>query len=217
MFERFTERARRVLFFARYEASQLGSLSIETEHLLLGVLREGKGLTSRLFSESHLSLDEVRRAIEARSVFREKVSTSVEIPFSPESKRVLQFAMDESGRLGHSFIGTEHLLLGLLREERSDAAQLLNERGLRLDVVRTRITELLGIPDPSVPDLRTYAIKRARAGTIEGATTVAIVAGKAAAIQAVREHDSYLSPDDRAAGWEHYFEPLANPEPGTGT
>jgi len=85
MFERYTERARRVLFFARYEASQLGSISIETEHLLLGLIREGKGLTSRIFARSHLSLENIRKEIEGRTVFREKVSTSVEIPFSAET------------------------------------------------------------------------------------------------------------------------------------
>jgi len=73
MFERYTERARRVLFFARYEATQMGSTSIETEHLLLGLIREGKGLTSRIFARSHLSLDSIRKEIEGRTVFREKV------------------------------------------------------------------------------------------------------------------------------------------------
>ena len=99
MFERYTERARRVLFFARYEASQLGSVSIETEHLLLGLIREGKGLTSRIFARSHLSLETIRKEIEGRTVFREKVSTSVEIPFSAETKRVLQYAAEEADRL----------------------------------------------------------------------------------------------------------------------
>ena len=79
MFERYTERARRVLFFARYEASQLGSVSIETEHLLLGLIREGKGLTSRIFARSEVALDSVRKEIEGRTVLREKVSTSVDI------------------------------------------------------------------------------------------------------------------------------------------
>ena len=132
MFERYTERARRVLFFARYEASQLGSISIETEHLLLGLIREGKGLTSRIFARSHLSLENIRKEIEGRTVFREKVSTSVEIPFSAETKRVLQFAAEEADRLLHNYIGTEHLLLGILREERSVAASILMEKGMRL-------------------------------------------------------------------------------------
>src|SRR5215216_4612659 len=143
MFERYTERARRVLFFARYEASQLGSISIETEHLLLGLIREGKGLTSRIFARSHLSLENIRKEIEGRTVFREKVSTSVEIPFSAETKRVLQFAADEADRLLHNYIGTEHLLLGILREERSVAASILMEKGMRLQSVREDIQQLL--------------------------------------------------------------------------
>ncbi len=143
MFERYTERARRVLFFARYEASQLGSVSIETEHLLLGLIREGKGLTSRIFARSHLSLENIRKEIEGRTVYREKVSTSVEIPFSAETKRVLQFAAEEADRLLHNYIGTEHLLLGILREERSVAASILMEKGMRLHTVREDIVQLL--------------------------------------------------------------------------
>ena len=89
MFERYTERARRVLFFARYEASQLGSVSIGTEHLLLGLIREGKGLTSRIFARSHLSLETIRKDIETSTkIPREKVSTSVEIPFSDDETGV---------------------------------------------------------------------------------------------------------------------------------
>jgi len=143
MFERYTERARRVLFFARYEASQLGSVSIETEHLLLGLIREGKGLTSRLFSRAQVSLDTIRKEIEGRTVFREKVATSVEIPFSAETKRTLQYAAEEADRLLHNYIGTEHLLLGILREERSLAASILVDKGLRLGVVRDDIIALL--------------------------------------------------------------------------
>src|ERR1700681_2171725 len=143
MFERYTERARRVLFFARYEASQLGSISIETEHLLLGLIREGKGLTSRIFARSHLSLESIRKEIEGRTIFREKVSTSVDIPFSADTKRVLQFAAEEADRLLHTYIGTEHLLLGILREEPSAAASILVAEGLHLDTVREGInTEL---------------------------------------------------------------------------
>ena len=143
MFERYTERARRVLFFARYEATQLGSTSIETEHLLLGLIREGKGLTSRIFARSSLSLESIRKEIEGRTVFRDKVSTSVDIPFSLETKHVLQFAAEEADRLLHTYIGTEHLLLGILREERSVAATLLYEKGMRLASVRDDIIQLL--------------------------------------------------------------------------
>ena len=151
MFERYTERARRVLFFARYEASQLGSISIETEHLLLGLIREGKGLTSRIFARSHLSLENIRKDIEGKTVFREKVSTSVEIPFSAETKRVLQFAAEEADRLLHNYIGTEHLLLGILREERSVAASILVEKGmLRPGARLDRIHEVMGGPSYTI-------------------------------------------------------------------
>ena len=143
MFERYTERARRVLFFARYEASQLGSISIETEHLLLGLIREGKGLTSRIFARSHLSLESIRKDVEGRTVLREKVSTSVDIPFSTETKRVLQHAAEEADRLLHNYVGTEHLLIGILREERSVAASILFEKGMRLNSVRGDVVQLL--------------------------------------------------------------------------
>jgi ATP-dependent Clp protease ATP-binding subunit ClpC len=148
MFERYTEEARRSLFFARYEASQLGSLSIETEHLLLGLIREGKALTSRVSARSHLSLEDIRKDIEGRTVFREKVAGSVEIPFSTETKRVLQLAAEEADRLKHHDIGPEHLLLGILREEPSVAASILTARGLSLDRVREDIVK----PDVPRPD-----------------------------------------------------------------
>ena len=135
MFERYTEKARRVIFFARYEASQFGSPDIETEHLLLGLLREDKALTNRIL-RSHASVESIRQQIEGHTTIREKVSTSVDLPLSNESKRVLVYAGEEAERLNHKHIGTEHLLLGLLREEKSLAAQILMERGLQLGQVR---------------------------------------------------------------------------------
>ncbi len=136
MFERYTERARRVLFFARYEASQLGSVSIESEHLLLGLIREGKGLMSRVLARSNVSAETLRQEVEGRTVFRAKVPSSDEIPFSAETKRALGFATEEADRLLHTYIGTEHLLLGILREEQSLAAAVLAGRGIRLGAVR---------------------------------------------------------------------------------
>ena len=138
MFERYTEKARRVIFFARYEASQFGSPYIETEHLLLGLLREDKALTNR-FLRSHASVELIRRQIEGHTTVREKVSTSVDLPLSNEGKRVLAYAADEAQRLAHKHIGTEHLLLGLLREEKCFAAEILHERGLRLSTIREEL------------------------------------------------------------------------------
>ena len=138
MFERYTEKARRVVFFARYEASHFGSPYIETEHLLLGLLREDKGLTSR-FLKQYSSVRSIRKQIEAKTLIREKTSTSVDLPISNECKRVLAYAAEESERFGHEHIGTEHLLLGLLREQESFAAQILRERGLQLEGVREEL------------------------------------------------------------------------------
>ena len=139
MFERYTEKARRVIFFARYEASQFGSPYIETEHLLLGLLREDKALTNR-FLRSHASVESIRKQIEAHTTIREKVSTSVDLPLSNECKRVLAYAAEEAERLSHKHIGTEHLLLGLLREEKCFAAEILHERGLRLSTIREELS-----------------------------------------------------------------------------
>ena len=138
MFERYTEKARRVIFFARYEASQFGSPYIETEHLLLGLLREDKALTNR-FLRSHASVESIRKQIEGHTTIREKVSTSVDLPLSNECKRVLAYAAEEAERLSHKHIGTEHLLLGLLREEKCFAAEILTERGLRLPAIREEL------------------------------------------------------------------------------
>jgi ATP-dependent Clp protease ATP-binding subunit ClpC len=137
VFERYTEAARRALFFARYEASQLGGVSIETEHLLLGLMREGAAFT-RL---APISVETVRAELESRAAGR-RVSTAVEMPFSAETRRVLQFAVEEADGLRHAHIGSEHLLLGLLREERSGAATTLAALGVRVSDVRDRVAKL---------------------------------------------------------------------------
>jgi ATP-dependent Clp protease ATP-binding subunit ClpA len=139
MFERFTEKARRVVFFARYEASQFGSPYIETEHILLGLLRENKALANQFLKQS--SAESIRLQIEHTTQKRAKVSTSVDLPLSNECKRVLAYAAEEAERLRHKHIGTEHLLLGLMREENCFAAEILRERGLRLSELRTQMAE----------------------------------------------------------------------------
>jgi ATP-dependent Clp protease ATP-binding subunit ClpC len=145
MFEKYTEKARRVIFFARYEASQFGQPYIETEHLMLGILREDKALTNR-FLRSHASVESIRKQVAQHTMVREAVSTSVDLPLSNDCKRVLSYAAEEAEQLGHKHIGTEHLLVGLLREEKCFAAQILHERGLRLLAIRE---ELAKAPHPS--------------------------------------------------------------------
>ena len=146
MFERYTEQARRVLFFARYEASHLGSLSIETEHLLLGLFREAQEFTSRVLSQSRVSIENIRNEIEGQAALRPKVGTSVEIPFSADAKRALQFAADEADNLLHDHIGPEHVLLGLLREESSVAGSILRRNGFELAGVRDQVSAMFQTP-----------------------------------------------------------------------
>ncbi len=142
MFERYTERARRVLFFARYEASQMGSASIDTEHLLLGLLREPKGVIGVIFTRAHIRLDRVARKLQRKSAPAEKISTSVEIPFTEEAKAVLRHAAEEADQLLYDYIGPEHLLLGLLHERQSVAASTLREHGLDLEDTRQHIARI---------------------------------------------------------------------------
>ena len=148
MFERYTESARRALFFARYEVSQLGATSIEPEHLLLGVSRAASGVVARVLSDADLSTETLRREIAGRSAFGERISTSVEIPFSHSTQRALNFAAEEADRLAHAYIGVEHLLLGVLREDDPVAAPILQSHGVKLDKVRTAIETMLAESPP---------------------------------------------------------------------
>ena len=211
MFERFTEKARRVIFFSRYEASRFGSHFIETEHILLGILRENGALADRLFgsaaletspspptelpaelvqSRQHLQVivksieaaifahefrkarnyseeeqkerenlrllyhkynlpdssdtanrvaAEIRRRIESLGLPQEEIAVSIDLPLSPQSKRVLAYSAEEAERLKHKHVGLEHLVLGLLREEASVGAQILREHGISAADVRAKI------------------------------------------------------------------------------
>lgn len=143
MFERYTESARRALFFARYEVTALGGRAIEPEHLLLGLLRSATPLLSQILREAKIQTSELRDEITRRLAAEEKVPTSVEIPFGDATKRALHFAAEEADRLLHTFIGTEHLLLALLRDEQGSAGAILSARGLRLEPTRARLVELL--------------------------------------------------------------------------
>jgi len=138
MFDRFTEEARRVIFFARHEASEFGSREITAEHLLLGFMRVNSLCAAQLLGSVATQIS-IRRQIEARSPRGEKVSTSVDLPLNHESKRALAYGAEESQRLGHQHIGPEHLLMGLLREEKSLAADLLRQHGLAIANLREKL------------------------------------------------------------------------------
>jgi Clp amino terminal domain, pathogenicity island component len=151
MFERYTEKARRTIFFARYEASQSGSSYIETEHLLLGLLREDKALANQ-FLGSFGKIEALRRSIDQHGNKAEKIPISVDLPLSHECKRVLAYGAEESERMSHKEIGTPHLFLGLLREEQCFAAQLLREQGVVLESAREQVQQL----EPSAARASTF-------------------------------------------------------------
>jgi ATP-dependent Clp protease ATP-binding subunit ClpC len=139
MFERYTEKARRVVFFARYEASQLRASQIEPEHILLGILREDQLIANRFFPEGSRSVGLIRSYIENRVVNRSSVAdANVDLPLSSEAKRVLSFAAQEADTF---HIGNEHLLLGILLEEGTIAYKVLTELGVVLEDVRKIIKE----------------------------------------------------------------------------
>ena len=142
MFERFTDRARRVVVLAQEEARMLEHDYIGTEHLLLGLIHEGQGVAAKALQALDVDLDTLRREVEAL-VGRGHQATKGHIPFTPQAKKVLELALRESVQLGHAYIGTEHLLLGLVREGEGPAAQVLAQRGVELNTVRQEVIRLL--------------------------------------------------------------------------
>ena len=143
MFEKYNEKARRALFFARYEASKLGSKVIESEHILLGILREGEDVTREIFTRFNVKPDDVRREIEGDRVFVERVSSSQELPLSEESKKILAYASHEAESMMHPYVGTEHLLIGILRVDPCVASRLLSGHGFNLYGVREEAIALI--------------------------------------------------------------------------
>jgi ATP-dependent Clp protease ATP-binding subunit ClpC len=144
MFNRFTERARKVIILAKEEARRFNHDYIGTEHILLGLIREGEGVASTVLQKLGLSLENIRLEIE--KLVQPGPTTQIigDIPFTPRAKKALELAAEEARSLGHNYIGTEHLLLGLIREGEGIASQVLLNLGLELNTVRSEVMELLG-------------------------------------------------------------------------
>src|SRR6202023_4051942 len=136
MFEKNNEKARRALFFARYEASKRGSKVIESEHLLLGILREGEDIIKEIFARFNVKPEEVRREIEGDRIFVERISSTAELPLSEESKNILAYASHEAESMLHATVGSEHLLIGILRVEGCTAMRILAQQGFDVYTVR---------------------------------------------------------------------------------
>ncbi|MCH9647860.1 MAG: ATP-dependent Clp protease ATP-binding subunit [Deltaproteobacteria bacterium] len=142
MFEKYNEKARRALFFARYEASKLGSRVIECEHILLGILREGEETVTEIFRRFHVKPEEIRREIEGERVFVERISSTAELPLSEESKKVLAYGSHEAESMLHSTVGSEHLLIGLLRVDGCVGMRILSQLGLDVYTVREEVLSI---------------------------------------------------------------------------
>jgi len=142
MFQRFTDRARRVVVLAQEEARNLNHDWIGTEHILLGLIREGEGVAAKTLESLEIGLDAVRQQVE-QMIGQGQQAPPGHIPFTPRAKKVLELSLREAQQLGHNYIGTEHLLLGLIREGDGVAARVLVMLGADLDRVRRQVVQLL--------------------------------------------------------------------------
>jgi ATP-dependent Clp protease ATP-binding subunit ClpC len=142
VFERFSDRARRVVVLAQEEARMLNHDHIGTEHILLGLVREGEGVAARVLTVMEIRLEDVRREVE-EIIGHGRSAPAAQIPFTPRAKKVMELSLREALQLGHNYIGTEHILLGLVREGEGVGAEVLRKRGATLDGVRAQVVSLL--------------------------------------------------------------------------
>ena len=145
----FTDRVRKVLQMAREEAARLHHEYVGTEHILLGLIREGEGVAAAVLTNLNVDLEEIQQKIE-ETVKKGKAAAAAgpDLPYTSRAKKVLELAMSEARELNHSYVGTEHLLLGLLREEKGIAAQVLTDAGVNLEQSRAETLRLLGSDMP---------------------------------------------------------------------
>lgn len=142
MFGRFTERSQRVLAFAQEEAVRLGHNNIGTEHILLGLIKEGEGIAAKALQSLNINLEKVQ--LEVEGLIGKGQDKPTTIAYTPRAKKVIELSMDEARKLGHSYVGTEHILLGLIREGEGVAARVLNNLGVSLNKARQQVLQLLG-------------------------------------------------------------------------
>ena len=144
MFERFTDRARKVMALANQEAQRFNHEYVGTEHILLGLVKEGQGVAANVLHNLQVDLKKIRLEVEKIVKSGPNMVTMGKLPQTPRAKKVIEFAIEEARNLGHNYVGTEHLLLGLLREHDGVAAQVLMNLGLKLDDVRAEVLNILG-------------------------------------------------------------------------
>src|SRR5262245_49834792 len=144
MFDRFTDRAKKVMNLARQEAQRFNHEYLGTEHILLGLVQEGSGVAANVLRNMNIDLAKIRTEGEKLVKTGPSMVTMGQLPFTPRAKKVLELSMEEAGNLGHNYIGTEHLLLGLIKENEGIAAKVLTNLGVKLEDVREEVLEFLG-------------------------------------------------------------------------
>ena len=144
MYERFTDRARKVMQLANQEAQRFNHEYIGTEHILLGLVKEGSGVAANVLKNLDVDLRKIRLEVEKLVQSGPEMVTIGKLPQTPRAKKVIEYSMEEARNLNHNYVGTEHILLGLLREQEGVAAQVLMNLGLKLDDVREEVLNLLG-------------------------------------------------------------------------
>jgi len=174
MFERFTERARRVVVLAQEEARMLNHNYIGTEHILLGLAREGEGVAARALESLGISLEAVRQQVE-EIIGRGQEAPSGHIPFTPRAKKVLELSLREAQRLGDDHIGTEHILLGLVREGEGVGAQILERQGASLDRVQAQVLATVRTAPVPAEELRRVSVGRMPGGGLSPTVTLRAV------------------------------------------
>jgi hypothetical protein len=199
MFERFTDRARRVVVLAQEEARMLNHNYIGTEHILLGLIHEGEGVAAKALESLGISLEAVRQQVE-EIIGQGQQAPSGHIPFTPRAKKVLELSLREALQLGHNYIGTEHILLGLIREGEGVAAQVLVRLGADLNRVRQQVVHLVGTAtsedaDPAGPRTRETVVARRPTGREFWLTDVQIsLARIAERLTAIERHLGIATP-----------------------
>ena len=151
MFERFTDRARKVMALANQEAQRFNHEYIGTEHILLGLVKEGSGVGATVLKNLDVDIKKLRLEIEKQVKSGPDMVTMGKLPQTPRAKKVIEYAIEEARSLNHNYVGTEHILLGLLRESEGIAAQVLMELGLKLEDIRQEVLNLLGAGMDSGP------------------------------------------------------------------
>ena len=152
MFDRFTDRAKKVMSFARQEAMKFNHEYIGTEHILLGLVQEGSGVAANVLKNMNIDLEKIRHEVEKIVKTGPSMVTMGQLPFTPRAKKVLELSMEEASQLSHNYIGTEHLLLGLIRENEGIAAQVMMNLGVKLEEVREEVLEFLGASENNQDD-----------------------------------------------------------------